>query len=207
MVSYLVHSRCRVIGRGGDKTDSRSCNQALQRITVQRTNHLFDPNDSTKKYGIPDFSISALKLRLLETMDATTRRAVIDLETGSVIRPSDGRGGIYRGIRDFDYARFYRLALDCPAVKSSAEMRSAIANVIWIRCEKNSVPEMVRLLDDSNTYARFVAVGALMKYTGEGPVRSTWEEFEKDDRRYVEYWKHWWQKNKDNFEPPQDPSQ
>ena len=166
---------------------------------------LFDPNDSAKKYGIRSFSIPALQLRLLETMDATTRRAVIDLKDGSVIRPPDGRPGIYRGVRNFDYAGFYRLALDCPAVKNSPEMRSAIANVIWIRCEKSSVPEMARLLDDSNTYARFVAVGALMNYTGQGPERRGWEEFEKDDRQYIEYWKNWWQQNKDNFAPLQAP--
>ena len=157
---------------------------------------LFDPNDSAKKYGIRGFSIPALQLRLLETMDATTRRAVVDLKDGSVIRPPDGRSGIYRGVRDFDYSRFYRLALDCPVVKNSPKMSSAIANVIWIRCEKSSIPEMVRLLDNSNTYARFVAVGALTKYTGQGPIRHGWEEFEKDDRQYIEYWKNWWQQNK-----------
>jgi len=140
-------------------------------------------------------------------MDSATRRAVYNLDNGSVIRPPDERLGLFRGVRDFDYPVFFRRALDCPVVKTTAEMRCAIANVIWIRCEKGSIPEMARLLDDSNTYARFVAVGALMKYTGEGPVRSDWEEFKKYDSRYVEYWKNWWQKNEGNFEPPQDTSE
>ncbi len=168
--------------------------------------NLFDPNDSRKKYGVTGFCISALQLRLLETMDATTRRAVVDLKDGSVIRPPNGRAGIYRGVRNFDYSRFYRLALDCPVVKKTPKMSSAIANVIWIRCEKSSVPEMVRLLDDSNTYARFVATGALKKYNnGQGPIRHGWEEFKKDDEEYIEYWKNWWQENKDNFAPVQAP--
>lgn len=160
----------------------------------------FDADDSQKKYGIRDFHISDLQLRLLETMDAATRRAVVDLKDGSVIRREDGNPGMYRGVRGFDYAEFYRQALDCEVVKKNEQMRGAIANVIWIRYEKRSVPLMIRLLDDSNLYVRFVAVGSLMKYTGEGPERSSWEEFGERDREYVEYWKRWWRENKTRFE-------
>ena len=62
----------------------------------------FDPNDSITKYGIQDFCISNLQLRLLNTMDHTTRRAIVDLGDGSVIRREDGRPGIFRGIPGFD---------------------------------------------------------------------------------------------------------
>lgn len=167
--------------------------------------NVFDANDSVEKYGVRSFSMPALQLRLLETMDSTTRRSVVDLKDGSSIRPANRRMGIYRGVRNFDYPKFYRLALDCPSVKQTPEMRRAIANVIWIRCEEGSVPEMVRLLDDSNTYARFVAVGALSKYTGKGPVRDGWEAFEQNDKQYIEYWKDWWLKNREDFEPSQAP--
>ena len=46
---------------------------------------------------------------------------------------------------------------------NSEQTRRAIANVIWIRCEKASVPEMMRLLDDSNMHIRRTAVSALRK--------------------------------------------
>jgi len=159
----------------------------------------FDPNDSLKKYGIRDFCISSLQLRLLQTMDSTTRRAVVNLTDGSVIWREDGRPDIYRGVRDFNYAEFFKQALDCEAVRENDDMRSAIANVIWIRCEKESLPEMVRLLDDENQYVRFVAVGSLMKYTGGGPERGGWEEFKKTEKEYVQYWKKWWKENKEQF--------
>ena len=162
----------------------------------------FDRNDSVKKYGTWGFCVSDLQLRLLETMDAATRRAVVDLKDGSVIRRGDGGPGIYRGVRGFDYAEFYRQALECEVVKKNEQMRGAIANVIWIRNEKRSVPLMVKLLDDSNLYVRFVAVGSLMKYTGEGPERSSWEEFGERNQKYVEYWKGWWSRNRARFEAP-----
>lgn len=160
----------------------------------------FDPNDSRKKYGIRDFSISNVQLRLLETMDATTRRAVVNLKDGSVIRRKDRRPGIFRGVRGFDYAAFYKQALDCEVVKNTEAMRGAIANVIWIRYEERSVPEMVRLLDDPSLYVRFVAVGSLMKYTGEGPERCGWQEFGDKEREYIQYWKKWWKDNRNHFE-------
>jgi hypothetical protein len=162
----------------------------------------FDKNDSLKKYGTWGFCVSDLQLRLLETMDSATRRAVVDLKDGSAIRREDGNPGVYRGVRGFDYAEFYRQALDCDAVRKNEQMRGAIANVIWIRCEKRSVPLMVKLLDDSNLYVRFVAVGSLMKYTGKGPERSSWEEFGERNQKYVEYWKGWWSKNKARFGAP-----
>jgi len=163
----------------------------------------FDKDDSLRKYGTWGFCVSDLQLRLLETMDSATRRAVVDLKDGSVIRREDGNLGMYRGVRGFDYAEFYRQALDCDAVRKNEQMRGAIANVIWIRYEKRSVPLMVQLLDDSNLYVRFVAVGSLMKYTGEGPKRSSWEEFGERNQKYVEYWKGWWSKNKARFRAPQ----
>lgn len=158
----------------------------------------FDPNDSLKKYGIRDFCISSLQSRLLETMDSTTRRFIVNLEDLSIIRRKDNNRP-FRGVRGFDYAEFFKQALDCEAVRENDDMRSAIANVIWIRCEKESLPEMVRLLDDENQYVRFVAVGSLMKYTGGGPERGGWEEFKKTEKEYVQYWKKWWKENKEQF--------
>ena len=160
----------------------------------------FDKNDSLKKYGTWGFCVSDLQLRLLETMDAATRRAVVDLKDGSVIEREDGNPGMYRGARGFDYVEFYRQALDCEVVRKNEQMRHAIANVMWIRYEKRSVPLMVKLLDDSNLYVRFVAVGSLMKYTGEGPERSSWEEFGERSQECVQYWKRWWRENKIQFE-------
>ena len=66
-------------------------------------------------------------------MDATTRRVVVDLKDGSVIRREANSPYPFRGVRGFDYAEFYRQALDCEVVKNSEQMRTAIANVIWIR--------------------------------------------------------------------------
>jgi len=66
-------------------------------------------------------------------MDATTRRVVVDLKDGSVIRKEANSPYPFRGVRGFDYAEFYRQALDCEVVKNSEQMRTAIANVIWIR--------------------------------------------------------------------------
>ncbi len=189
----------------------------------------FDKDDSLKKYGIRDFRVSALQLKLLETMDATTRRAVVDLKNGSVIRREDGGPGIYRGVRGFDYAEFYRQALDCEVVRKNQQMRSAIANVIWIRYEKRSVPEMIKLLDDRSRHIRSTAVSALRKCINSDSSNS-WQRrhfydpdaareymrsgFEKEledrlkdyrdnEQEYILYWKQWWQKHRIEFETPE----
>jgi len=186
----------------------------------------FTPNDSLKKYGIRDFCVSSLQLRLLETMDSTTRRAVVDLKDGSVIRRKEGSPYIFRGVRGFDYAEFFKQALDCESVKKDTQMRSHIANVIWIRYEKRSVPDMIRLLDDSNIHIRSTAVSALRKCINsdrsnswerlhfynpraakeylrrgiEKPLEDRQKDYEDYEQEYIQYWKKWWQEHKSKFE-------
>jgi len=186
----------------------------------------FTPNDSLKKYGIRDFCVSSLQLRLLETMDSTTRRAVVDLKDGSVIRRKEGNPYIFRGVRGFDYAEFFKQALDCESVKKDTQMRSHIANVIWIRYEKRSVPDMIRLLDDSNIHIRSTAVSALRKCINsdrsnswerlhfynpraakeylrrgiEKPLEDRQKDYEDYEQEYIQYWKKWWQEHKSKFE-------
>jgi len=186
----------------------------------------FTPNDSRKKYGIRDFCVSSLQLRLLETMDSTTRRFVVDLKDGSKIRREEASPYPFRGVRGFDYAEFFKQALDCESVKKNAQMRSAIANVIWIRYEKRSVPDMIRLLDDSNMHIRSTAVSALRKCINSDRSNS-WErlhfydlraaeeymrsgiekkledrqkDYEDNEQEYIQYWKKWWQEHKSKFE-------
>jgi hypothetical protein len=187
---------------------------------------VFDPNESLKKYGIKDFCIASLQLNLLETIDSMTRRAIINLKDGSVIRRKDGNPGIYRGARGFDYEDFFRQALSCEVVKKNDKMRSAIANVIWIRYEKRSVPEMIRLLDDPSMHIRQTAVSALRKCINSdfsnswerfhfynpqaakeylrGGIEKKLEERQKDykdnEQKYIQYWKKWWQEHKSKFE-------
>lgn len=90
----------------------------------------FDPNDSMEKYGIPDFCISSLQLRLLQTMDSTTRRFLVNLKDQSVIKKPSG--SYLRGVPDFDYSEFAQQAMQCKVVKDNKEMRSAIAHILWI---------------------------------------------------------------------------
>jgi len=186
----------------------------------------FDLNDSLRKYGIRDFCISSLQLRLLETMDATTRRVVVDLKDGSSIRREAGSPYPFRGVRGFDYADFYRQALDCESVKGSEQMRTAIANVIWIRYERNSVPEMMRLLNDSSMHIRRTAVSALRKCINsdrsnswepedfynpsttdpsssnipEKPLEDRQKDYQDNEQEYILYWKNWWHQHKNEFE-------
>jgi len=186
----------------------------------------FDVNDSLGKYGVRDFCVSSLQLRLLETMDSTTRRSVVDLKDGSRIRRKDGSPYPFRGVRGFDYADFYRQALDCEAVRKSEQMRSAIANVLWIRYERASVPEMMKLLDDSKMYVRMAAVSALRKCINSDRSNS-WEprhfydpaaareyinnsvekkledrqkDYQDNEQEYILYWKNWWHQHKNKFE-------
>lgn len=90
----------------------------------------FDENGSLKKYGVRDFSIPSLQLRLLQTMDSTTRRFIVNLRQQSVVKKAGG--GYLRGVPDFDYAEFARRAMRYQVVKNSKEMRSAIAHILWI---------------------------------------------------------------------------
>ena len=186
----------------------------------------FTPNDSLKKYGIRDFCVSSLQLRLLETMDSTTRRTVIDLKDGSKIRREKGSPYPFRGVRGFDYAEFFKQALDCESVKKNAQMRIHIANVIWIRYEKRSVPDMIRLLDDLSMHIRSTAVSALRKCINsdrsnswerlhfynpraakeylrsgiEKPLEDRQKDYEDYEQEYIQYWKKWWQEHKSKFE-------
>ena len=186
----------------------------------------FDLNDSLGKYGIRDFCISNLQLRLLETMDAMTRRIVVDIKDGSSIRREAGSPYPYRGVRGFDYADFYRQALDCETVKNNEQMRIAIANVLWIRYEKASVPEIIGFLDDSKIYVRMAAVSALRRCINSDHSNS-WEprhfydrdaareymnsgiekkledrqkDYQDNEQQYILYWKTWWRQHKNKFE-------
>jgi len=91
---------------------------------------VFDANDSMEKYGTRDFCIAALQLRLLQTMDSTTRRFLVNLKDKSVIRKESG--SYLRGVPDFDYQEFAEQAMLCEVVKNSKEMRKAIAHILWI---------------------------------------------------------------------------
>ncbi len=196
-------------------------------LELLRTNPSdLDPSGSLKKYGIRDFCVSSLQLRLLETMDAMTRRVVVDLKNGSVIRREEGSPYPFRGVRDFNYAVFYKQALECEMVMKSDQMRSAIANVLWIRYEKASVPEMIKLLDDSNTHIRGTAVSALRKCI-HSDLSNSWEprhfydptaareymnsgiekkledrqkDYQDNEQEYILYWKKWWQEHQNEFE-------
>lgn len=159
-------------------------------------------------------------------MDSTTRRVLVDLKDGSVISREEGSPYPFRGVRRFDYADFYRQALDCEVVKNSEQMRSAIANVIWIRYERRSVPEMIQLLDDSCMHIRSTAVSALRKCINSDRSNS-WEprhfydpdaareyinsgiekkledrqkDYQDNEQEYILYWKKWWQQHKNEFE-------
>lgn len=176
----------------------------------------FNQNRSMKKYGIGDFCVSNLQLRLLETIDATTRRAVFDLKDGEKIRRRPGSPYIFRGVRGFDYATFFNQALDCEVVKNSEAMRLRIANVLWIRYEERSVPEMVKLLDDPNINIRRTAVSALRKCIN-SDFSNSWElrkdgsgfgksdeksseemlkDYQNNEQQYIQHWKKWWQDKK-----------
>ena len=188
----------------------------------------FDPNESFKKYGIKNFCVSDLQLRLLKTMDESTRRFIVDMNDHTVIGRENDIPGLYRGLRDFDYAEFYNQALDCESVKNSEQMRTAIANVLWIRFERKSVPVIVRLLDETNSHIRSTAVSTLRKcinadysnswepedfyrtfkgnefyFTDQKPEKSLKEgqkDYQDHEQEYIQYWKNWWQKNKSDFE-------
>ncbi len=94
----------------------------------------FDPNDSMRKYGIRDFCISSLQVRLLQTMDHTTRRFLVNLNDRSIIKKASG--SYLRGVQNFDYAEFCKQALEYKVVKNSKEMRGAIAHILWITDER-----------------------------------------------------------------------
>lgn len=189
---------------------------------------LADPNimssaESRSKYGIDDFSVKDLQRLLLAIMDDTTRRAIKDLNNGSRIRQPRG---IYRGVSGFPYADFYRWALETDIVKNNKDFRRSIANVIWIRYEKESVPQMIQLLDDSEQDIRQIAVSALMKcingnlntawdsrsfYSSgwdsiqlmnqikEMPLEQRQKDYQEHEHEYIHYWKTWWSENQEKF--------
>ena len=183
------------------------------------SNH-FGPAESKAMYGTDDFCVSAVQNRLLQMMDATTRRSIPDLENGQVIRPPVGRHGIYRGTPGFPYALFYRAALATEAVQRSEAMRRAIANVIWIRYERASVPEMILLLDDQAIDIRRTAVHALEKCiehdlsSGRGryqsrsmpgpsesdPPEGRLEDYARNEWKIIRNWKAWWAGHRHEFE-------
>ncbi len=193
----------------------------------------FNPADSKSKYGIRDFCTSGLQRSLLETMDATTRRSIKYLDNGSTIRAFHHQRGIYRGVPGFPYTRFFQQALKTEPVKNDSNMRKSIANVIWIRYEKASVPQMIHLLDDSERHIRGTAVSALKKcingnfsnawdrrsfYSSgrnsvklmqrqEKPLEQRLKEYEEHEQEYIQYWKKWWLQNRDQFGRKRDQGQ
>jgi len=162
----------------------------------------FGPKDSLKKFGTRHYCTSSLQLRLLETMDSTTRRVLKNLKDGSTLRRRPGSPYPFRGVPGFDYAAFYRQALDCEVVKKNEKMRTAIANVIWIRYEEASVPEMIRLLDDSDAHVRRIAISALRKCI-DNNLKNLPKTYAENEQEYIQRWKKWWEGNKGRFKTTQ----
>ncbi|MDK1032598.1 MAG: hypothetical protein QGD94_11360 [Planctomycetia bacterium] len=157
----------------------------------------FGPKDSLKEFGTRGYSTPSLQLRLLKTMDSTTRRFLKNLKDGSTLQHPGSRRSL-RGVPGFDYAAFYRQALDCEVVKKNEKMRIAIANVIWIRYEEASVPEMIQLLDDSNAQIRHAAVAALRKCI-DNNLKNLPETYAENELEFIQRWKTWWESNKERF--------
>ena len=204
--------------------DPPSLEDALR--ILQADPNAFGPAASGAKHGVRDFSVSSLQKRLLETMDSTTRRFIRSLDSGEIIRAPRRHADVYRGVPGFPYARFYRFALGTNVVARDAEMRRSIANVLWIRYETASVPEMVRLLDDSEAHIRQTAVSALNECvnrnfsnawdrdtfyrhnvpatapgpTYEKPLEERLRDYELNEREYIQYWKDWWRENRSKYE-------
>ena len=163
--------------------------------------------------------IITLRRRLLRTLDETTRRSIPDPNTGQTMWKPD-HSDIYRGVPGFDYARFYREVLSLPLVAQDLELRRECANVIWIRFEKSSVPEMIRLLDDPNSSIRQTGVSALRKCIHhdfsnswdlqyleksapmnlpERPLEERLAEYRTNEAAYLAYWRQWWGENKNQY--------
>lgn len=187
-----------------------------------------DPNritsaESRSKYGIDDFCVTGLQRSLLSIMDETTRRAMKDLDDGSTMRRPLG---IFRGVPGFAYADFYRWALETDLAKSNKDLRLSIANVIWIRYEKDSVPQMIQMLDDPEQSIRRTAASALKKcingnfsnawdrrsfYSSgfdsikrmneikEKPWEQRLKDYQEHEHEYIQYWKKWWSENQERF--------
>lgn len=191
---------------------------------LQADPNMMTPAESRSKYGIGDFCVTSLQRSLLSTMDETTRRRMKDLKDGSTMmrRPR----GIFRGAPGFAYADFYRWALETDLVKSNKDLRRSIANVIWIRYEKDSVPQMIQMLDDPEQSIRHTAVSALKKcingnfsnawdrrsfYSSgfdsirrmheikEKPLEERQKDYREHEHEYIQYWKKWWSENQEGF--------
>ncbi|HEX41294.1 MAG TPA: hypothetical protein ENN81_04450, partial [Phycisphaerales bacterium] len=133
--------------------------------------------ESLAQYGAIGFSVQAMQARLLDVMDATTRRLLLDMRQRDVIRRRDGKP--YRGIRDFWYPEFCAAALACESVRAAGPMRRSLANILWVRSDVASVPEMIALLDDADILVRSAVVAGLIKtvaspYSNPLEVHSPW---------------------------------
>jgi hypothetical protein len=203
--------------------DPPGLDQAME--LMQADPNRFTASQSTAEFGVRGFSVPALQRRLLETMDATTRRATRRIEDGTKIERAGIRPDLYRGVPGFPYAEFCRMVLRTDPVRHSAEMREAVANVLWIRYERASVPEMIKLLDDPGLHIRQTAVAALDQCVNgnfsnawdrrtfyglertsgtsesvtEKPLEQRLADYERNEHEYIRYWKHWWQLNRDTF--------
>ena len=183
------------------------------------------PAESLAQYGSIGFSVQAMQARLLDVMDATTRRLLLDMRERDVIRRQDGKP--YRGIRDFWYPEFCAGALACESVRASGPMRWSLANILWVRSDVASVPEMIALLDDPDILVRSTVVAGLIKtvaspYSNPLEVHSPWmssvdatdvevrdrevdpaeamRDYQLKEQEYLTYWKTWWDQNKDDFD-------
>ncbi len=183
------------------------------------------PAESTAQYGTVGFSVQAMQARLLDVMDATTRRLLLNMAERDVIRRRDGKP--YRGIRGFWYPEFCAAALACESVRDSAAMRRSLANILWVRADVASVPEMIALLDDPDILVRSAVVAGLIKtiaspYSNPLEVHSPWmssvdamdvevrdreidpaeamRDYQQKEQEYLTYWKTWWSENKGDFD-------
>jgi hypothetical protein len=89
--------------------------------------------------------------------------------------------------------RTYRPALECLANTAPISVRSSAMIGIRGMADQASIPELVRHLDDSDSYIQYLAVITLWEIVPQsGQPGPTMQRFDRDPTQFTISWKRWW---------------
>lgn len=117
-----------------------------------------------------------------------------DANGKTIMRPERGHSFMERGLPNFDYATYVREGIKLDWVRKDWDTHYTFFGVPWKVQRRECVPELMKLLDDTDQNVRSWAVECLDHTVNDkdGPGQLA---FARDEQKYLTQWKSWWKDN------------
>ncbi len=154
---------------------------------------VFDRGDALARHGSSGYSISSMQSRIVNAIGDSVRY----WPRGS--RKDMSEECVETKLQDFDYVGFLRNALDSKAAAGGEFVRRELAGTFYQLGDEDTVPDLVRLLDDSNVEVRHRASIGLGRILKESSYICALEHFKENELDHTSHWKEWWMEHGHEF--------